>query len=76
MDTMFEDMEDCIWYRDDIHIHGGSTEDEHQAVVEKVLQQCIEHVLAVNLLKSEFHVYKTIFLVHVINGQDVKMDLF
>ena len=43
--------------------------------MEKILQQCIEHALAVNLLKSKFHVYKTIFLVHVINSQKVKMDV-
>ena len=74
MDTIFKDMEGCIWYLDDILIYGGDTEGEHQAIVEKVLLQCIEHGLAVNLLKSKFHVKETIFLVHVINGQEVKMD--
>ena len=49
-------------------------EAEHQATVKKVLQQCIEHGLAVNLLKSEFHVKETIFLENVINGQEVTMD--
>ena len=39
-----------------------------------MLQQCVEHGLAVNLLKSEFYVKETIFLVHVINGQEVKID--
>ena len=56
-------------------IHGDNTEDEHQAIVEKVLWQYVEHGLAVNLLKSKFHIKETIFLAHVINGQEVKMDL-
>ena len=74
MDTLFKDMEGCIWYLDDILIHGGESEAEHQAMVEKVLQQCVEHGLAVNLLRSELHVKETIFLGHVINGQEVKKD--
>src|SRR5258706_4900792 len=74
MDTIFKDQEGCIWYLDDILIYGGDTEAEHQAIVEKVLQQCIEHGLAVNLAKSEFHTQQTIFLGHVINGQEVQMD--
>ena len=74
MDTILKDMEGCIWYLNDILIYGGYTKAEHQAIVEKVLQQCVEHRLAVNLLKSEFHVQETIFLGHVINGQEVKMD--
>ena len=57
-----------------MHIYGGDTEAEHQAIVVKVLQQCVEHGLAVNLLKSNFHVKEIIFLGHVINGQEVKMD--
>ena len=73
MDAIFKDMEGCFWYVDDILIYGGDTEAEHQAIVEKVLQQCVEHGLAVNLLKSEFHVKETIFLAHVSNGQEVKM---
>ena len=74
MDTIFKVMEWYIWYLDDILIYGGYTEAEHQAIVEKLLQQCVEHVLAVNLLKSEFHVKDNIFLVHVINSQEVKID--
>ena len=74
MDAIFKDMEGCIWYLDDILIYGGDTEGEHQAIVEKVLQQYVEHGLTVNLLKSEFHVKETIFLWHVINSQEVKMD--
>jgi len=43
-------------------------------LVEQVLQQCIKHSLAVNLTKSEFHVKETLFLGHIINGQQVQMD--
>ena len=74
MDTIFKDIEGCIWYLDDILIFSGNTEEEHQAFVEKVLQKCIEHGLAVNLVKSEFHVQETIFLGHIINGQHIQMD--
>ena len=74
IDIIFEDMEVRIWYLDDILINGGDTEAEHQGIVEKVLQQYVEHGLAVNLPKSKFHVNETRFLGHVINGQEVKMD--
>ena len=74
MHTIFKDMEGCCWSLDDLLICAGDTEADHEAIVEKVLQPCVEHRLAVNLLKSDFHVNKTIFLVHVINGQEVKMD--
>ena len=68
MDTIFKDMEVCIWYLHDILIYGGDTEVKHQTIVENVMQQCVEHGLAVNLLKSEFHVEESIFLEHVINS--------
>ena len=74
MDTIFIDMEGYVWYLYDILIYSGDTEAVYKAIVEKVLQQSVEHGLAVNLLKSEFHVKETIFLGHVINGQEVKMD--
>ena len=74
MDTIFKDMKGCIWYLDDILIYGADKEVEHQAILDKVLQQCVEHGLAVNLLKYEFHVNQTIFLRHVINGQAVRID--
>ena len=41
MDKIFKDMEGCIWYLNDILIYGGDTKAEHQATVEKVLQQCV-----------------------------------
>ena len=68
IDTIFKDMEGWIWYLDDVRIHGGDTEAEHQAIVDKVQQQFVEHRLAVNLFKTEFHVKETRFLGHVING--------
>jgi len=74
MDAVFTDTEGCIWYLDDILIYRGETEAEHKRLVEKVLQQCVQHGLAVNLLKSEFHVKQTIFLRHIINGQQIQMD--
>ena len=37
--TILKDMEGCIWCLNDIHIYGGDTKAEHQAIVEKVLQQ-------------------------------------
>ena len=74
MDTIFKDIEGCVWYLDNILIYGGDTDEEHQKIVEKVLQLCIDHGLAVNLAKSEFHVQQTIFLGHIINGQQVQMD--
>ena len=59
---------------DDILIYAGTTEAEDQAFVEKILQQCVNHWLAVNLTKSEFHVHETIFLGHIVNGSQVQMD--
>ena len=74
MDTIFGDLEGVIWYLDDILIFGGETEADHQKLVEEVLSRCVDHGLAVNLLKSEFHVQETIFLGHIINGSEVRMD--
>ena len=67
-------MEECVQYLDDILVCCGNTEAEHQEIVEKVLQQCIEHGLVVNVLKSEFQVHKSIIREHVINKQEVIMD--
>ena len=53
----------------------GNTKAKHQAIVEKVPRQCVAQRLAAKLLKSEFYVLEIIFLVHVINAQEVKMDL-
>jgi len=74
MGTIFKDIEGYIWYLNNIPIYEGDSEEEHQQLVEQVLQQCIKHCLAVNLNKSEFHVQETLFLRHIINGQQVQMD--
>ena len=76
MDRIFNNMEGYIWNLNNILIYCGITEAEHQAIVEKLLHKCVEPGLAVNLLKSEVHSYETIFLAHIINGQEVKMDSF
>ena len=34
----------------------------------------MDHDLAINLSKSEFHVKDTVFLGYVINGSEVKID--
>jgi len=74
-DTIFKDVEAYVWYLDDILIFGEKTEKEHQALVKKVLEKCVKHGLAVNLPKSKFHVKQTLFLGHIINGQQVQIDL-
>ena len=55
-------------------IYGVGTEAEHEVYVEKILQQCVNHELAVKLTKSEFHVHQTLFLGHIINGSQVQTD--
>ena len=74
LDTIFKDEEGSVWYIDDTLIYGGQTEAEHQAYVETILPQSVNHGLAVNLTKSEFHVHETIFLVHIVNDSQVQMD--
>ena len=74
IDMIFKDIKEYILYLNNILSYSGNMEAEPQAIVEKVLQQCVEHRLAINLLKSKFYVYKTIFLEQVIYGQKVKMD--
>src|SRR5258706_6448272 len=74
MDEIFEGQEGTLWYLDDILIHGGNTEEEHQKIVEQVLERCLKHDLAINLEKSEFHKPEVEFLGHVINGTDIHMQ--
>ena len=50
MHTIFYDIKECIWYLKTIVICGSNTEAEHQAIVEKVLQLCVEHGLVGKLL--------------------------
>ena len=68
IDTIFQDIEGCIWYLSDILNYGVNTEAEYQTIGEQVLPRFVQHRLAGNLHKSEFYVHKTIFLVHVINS--------
>ena len=75
MDEIFEDFgtQDIIWYLDDILIYGGETEEEHQKIIEQVLEKCLKHGLAINLEKSEFHKSEVDFLGHVVNGTNISM---
>ena len=54
---------------------GGQSKAEHQKIVEQVLQKCLDHGLAVNFEKSEFHEKEVKFLGHVINGVDIKTQM-
>ena len=76
MDEIFEgdDEYGMLWYIDDMLLHGGETEEEHQKLVEYVLKKCLDHGLAINLEKSEFHQKEVNFVEHVINGQSIKMQ--
>lgn len=50
MDEIFERDNEygMLWYNDDMLIHGGNTEEEHQKLVEYILQKCPDHGLAIN----------------------------
>ena len=74
MDEIFDGLDGVIWYLDDILIYRGSTEEEHQKIVEQVLKRCLDHSLAVNLEKSEFHKPKVDFRGHVVNGSEISMQ--
>ena len=74
MDTIFKAMKGCICYLHDILTYGGNIQAKHYAIVEKLLQQYVNHGPAVILLKGKFQVHETIFLEYVINSQEVKMD--
>ena len=74
MDAIFQDMEVCIWYLEEIVIYGDNMEAEHLAIVEKVLLQSVEHGLGINPLNSRFHIHKTIFLNFLINSQEVEIN--
>ena len=76
MDEIFEgdDEYGMLWYIDNMLIHGGKTEEEHQRLVEYVLKKCLDHGLAINLKKSEFYKSEVDFLGHVINGQSISIQ--
>ena len=75
IDTLLTDIKRCIWYLNDICIHSGNTEVEHQATIKKELQQGVKHVVVGNLLLSKFQFHESMFLLHIINGQEVKIYL-
>ena len=68
MDEVLQGIEEEVHYLNDILIHTSGTKDEHRALVEKVLERLMDHDLAVNFSKSEFHIKETVFLGFVING--------
>ena len=74
MDEVLQRIEEEVYYLDDILIHTSGTEEKYQALVEQVLERLMDHDLAINLSKSEFHVKETVFLGYVINESEVKMD--
>lgn len=72
--TIFKYITGCICDFDNVVIHGGNTTAKHQDIVKKVLEQCVQCRLAVNLLYREFHIHETIIFIHGIKGEGVKMD--
>ena len=77
MDTIFDDLENAgvLWYVDDVLVYENNTEAKYQQIVEEVLRRYVEHDLAINLTKSEFHINKVIFLGYIINGSQNHIDL-
>ena len=67
IDEVLQEIEEEFKYLDNILIHTSGTEEEHQALVEQVLERVMDYDLAINLSKSEFHVKETVFLGYVIN---------
>ena len=74
MYARIKEIKGCTWYLDYIPIYGSNSEAKFPAILEKVLPQCVDHGLAVNHLKSKFHVHETMFLRQVISGQQAQMD--
>ena len=74
IDTIFQDIEVCNWYFNNILIYNGNTKAEHRAMEKKVLQPCVKHRLAENFFKRKFHAKETLFLGQVINSYNIKMD--
>ena len=82
MDDILRDLDTyTVWYIDDILIHTKRNNDdgeedkteaeaEHKAAVEKVLQRLMDHDLAVNLAKSDFHLREVNFLGYLLGTND------
>lgn len=76
MDKVLEGLSDIeVHYLDDIMIHPKGSLEDHYDAVEKVLKRLIDNNLAINLVKSEFHVKETTFLGFVINSKETQMNL-
>ena len=41
IDTIFRDMQECIWYLDNILIYSCNTQAKHLVIVQTVLQPCV-----------------------------------
>ena len=74
MDEVLQGIKQEVHYLDNILIHTSETEEEYQVSVEQVLERLMDHDVAVNLSKLEFHVKEIVFLGYVINSLKVKMD--
>jgi len=74
IDEVLQGIEKEVHYLDHILIYTSRTEEEHQILVERVLERLMDHDLAINLSKSKFYVKETVFLEFVINRSEVKMD--
>lgn len=75
MDKVLQGLDDIeVHFLDDILIHTKGDIQDHYSAVEKVLKRLINHNLAINLTKSEFHVKETTFLGFVVNGLTTKMN--
>ena len=72
MDDILRDLDTyTVWYINDILIHTKvEAEAEHKIAVEKVLQRLMDHDLAVNLAKSDFHLREVNFLGYLLSTND------
>jgi len=68
-----KDTKGYIWNLNDIIIYGSNSEVENQAIVEKIIQLCIEDGLVVNIVQFEFYIQESIFLCNVINSQELQI---
>ena len=75
MDEVLGDFDHfVVWYIDDILISTNGSEAEHKLAVQTVLARLMDHDLAVNLPKSEFHVQRVNFLDYVFGKDTLEME--
>ena len=75
MDEILRDLDHhTVWYIDDILIYTKGDESEHKKAVEQVLKKLLDHDLAVNLAKSEFHVQEINFLGYLLGDNTLRME--